>query len=123
MYEIIVEQHFEAAHFLRGYKGKCEHIHGHRYAVKVRLQSSQLNDIGLAFDFTDVKRHMAGILGRYDHLLLNDISPFDKQNPSAENIARTIYQDLAAKLKGEPILVFAVEVWENPQQGVAYTPD
>jgi 6-pyruvoyltetrahydropterin/6-carboxytetrahydropterin synthase len=56
-------------------------------------------------------------------LLLNDIPPFDKNNPSAENIARTIYQELAAKTAGEAISISAVEVWENPQQGVSFTPD
>jgi 6-pyruvoyltetrahydropterin/6-carboxytetrahydropterin synthase len=123
MYEIIVEKHFEAAHFLRGYQGKCENTHGHRYGVVVRLKASKLNQIGLAYDFTDVKRHLAEILGRYDHLLLNDIPPFDKENPSAENIARTIYHELAAKTAGEAIRISAVEVWENPQQGVSFTPD
>jgi 6-pyruvoyltetrahydropterin/6-carboxytetrahydropterin synthase len=123
MYQIVVEQHFEAAHFLRGYKGKCENLHGHRYSVVVKLQASKLNDIGLAYDFTDVKRNLGGILSRYDHASLNDIPPFDKINPSAENIAATIYQELKTKLTVEPINIAAVEVWENPQQGIVYTPD
>ena len=42
MYEIIVEQYFEAAHFLRGYQGKCENVHGHRYAIKVRLKADEI---------------------------------------------------------------------------------
>jgi 6-pyruvoyltetrahydropterin/6-carboxytetrahydropterin synthase len=123
MYEIVVEQHFEAAHFLRGYKGKCENVHGHRYAVVVRLKAEKLNDIGLVYDFTDVKRHLGGILAKFDHTALNDISPFDKINPSAENIASAIYRELRSKLAGEPASISAVEVWENPQQGIVYTPD
>jgi len=123
MYQIVVEQHFEAAHFLRGYRGKCENIHGHRYAVVVRLQTTKLNEIGLAYDFTDVKRHLSGILARFDHSSLNDIPPFDKINPSAENIASTIYGELKPRLAGEPVVVSAVEVWENPQQGTIYSPD
>jgi 6-pyruvoyltetrahydropterin/6-carboxytetrahydropterin synthase len=122
MYEIIVEQFFEAAHFLRGYQGKCENIHGHRYGVVVRIRSGQLNDIGLAYDFTDIKGHLKTILGGYDHALLNDLPPFDKINPSAENIAATIYGALTSKTDQPAIVLAAVEVWENPHQGAVYTP-
>jgi 6-pyruvoyltetrahydropterin/6-carboxytetrahydropterin synthase len=123
MYEIVVEQHFEAAHFLRGYKGKCENLHGHRYSVVVKLKSAKLNDIGLVYDFADVKRHLDEIIDRFDHVSLNDIPPFDKINPSAENIASTIYHELKAKLAVEPVVISAVEVWENPEQGIVYSPD
>ena len=94
MYELVVEQHFEAAHFLRGYKGKCENLHGHRYSIVVRLKTAKLNEIGLAYDFTDIKGHLKEIMGRFDHICLNDVPPFDKINPSAENIATTIYNEL-----------------------------
>jgi 6-pyruvoyltetrahydropterin/6-carboxytetrahydropterin synthase len=123
MYEIVVEQHFEAAHFLRGYKGKCENVHGHRYSVIARLKAEKLDNIGLAYDFTDVKRQMGEIISRFDHITLNDIDPFNQINPSAENIARTIYRDLKSKLIEEPVTISAIEVWENPQQGIVYTPD
>ena len=122
MYEIVVEQYFESAHFLRGYQGKCENVHGHRYGVVIRIKSDKLNDIGLAYDFTDVKQHLKVILGRYDHALLNNLPPFDKINPSAENIATTIYNELAGKIGNSAVILKAVEVWENPQQGAIYTP-
>lgn len=123
MYEIIVEDHLDSAHFLRGYKGKCENIHGHRYAVRVRLKVSKLNQIGLAYDFTDVKRYLAEVVAGLDHTLLNEVPPFDKINPSAENIAAAIYKELAEHLSQEPVVVSAVEVWETPRQGVIYSPD
>jgi 6-pyruvoyltetrahydropterin/6-carboxytetrahydropterin synthase len=123
MYEIVVTQYFDSAHYLRGYQGKCENTHGHRYSIVVHLKASKLNEIGLVYDFTDVKRHLSGILGRYDHVLLNDIPPFDKINPSAENIARTIYDELKSRLEAEPVVISAVEAWETPQQGIIYTPD
>ena len=123
MYEITVEQHFEAAHFLRGYKGKCENVHGHQYLVRVKIQTRQLNDIGLAYDFTDVKAALRSITGRFDHVLLNDIHPFDKINPSAENIARTVFEELQSKLAPGKAELTSVEAWENPQQGVSYRPD
>jgi 6-pyruvoyltetrahydropterin/6-carboxytetrahydropterin synthase len=122
MYEITVEKHFEAAHYLRGYQGKCENVHGHRYKVVVRISALKLNEIGLAYDFTDVKRHLKEILERYDHACLNDIPPFDEINPSAENIASTIYNELKEKLPAAPVALTAVEAWESPEQGVAYRP-
>ncbi len=123
MYEIVVEQHFESAHFLRGYKGKCENLHGHRYIVRLRLMGERLNEIGLVYDFTDVKRHLGGILEGYDHACLNDLPPFDKINPSAENIAAEIYRQLKLRMAKEEITISAVEIWENPQQGIIYHPD
>jgi len=122
MYEITVEKHFEAAHFLRGYQGKCEAMHGHRYRMVVKIEAIKLNNIGLAYDFADVKRHLNDILARYDHSCLNDVPPFDKVNPSAENIAATIYEELKGKLEGEPVTLICVEAWETPQQGVSYRP-
>jgi 6-pyruvoyltetrahydropterin/6-carboxytetrahydropterin synthase len=123
MYEIAVEKYFEAAHYLRGYQGKCEAMHGHRYKVVVRVKAGKLNDIGLAYDFTDLKRHLKDILARYDHACLNDVPPFDRMNPSAENIAAAIYNELKEKLAGEPVTLTAVEAWESPEQGVSYRPD
>jgi len=129
MYEISVEKTFEAAHYLRGYKGKCENMHGHRYTIVVKVSAQKLNDIGLAYDFTDLKKYLGEILERYDHTCLNDVKPFDKINPSAENLAATIYKELKksldkarSKLAKEPINLTAVEAWENPQQGVEYRP-
>ena len=123
MYEISVEKYFDAAHFLRGYQGKCESMHGHRYRVVVRVKAEKLNDIGLAYDFTDLKRYLDDILSRFDHICLNDVPPFDRINPSAENIATTIYNELKYKLTSEPVTLTCVEAWESPHQGVAYRPD
>ena len=123
MYQVSVEQHFDAAHFLRGYQGRCEALHGHRFKVVVRVNASGLNDIGLAYDFTELKRHLGDVLSRFDHTCLNDIAPFDSKNPSSENIAATIYDELKPRLAGAPVAITCVEVWESPQSGVAYRPD
>ena len=94
MYEISVESHIDAAHYLRDYKGKCENLHGHRYKIVVKVSAEKLNDIGLAYDFTDLKKHLNDILAHYDHTCLNDVPPFDKINASSENLAATIYHAL-----------------------------
>lgn len=123
MYRLSVEKHFDAAHFLRGYQGKCEAMHGHRFLVVTKITASGLDDVGLAYDFTVIKQHLGEILSRFDHTCLNEVAPFDKINPSSENIAATIYNELQPKLAGDPVSLTCIEVWESPQTGVAYSPD
>ena len=98
MYQVSVEQHFDAAHFLRGYRGRCEALHGHRFRVVARVSAAGVDDIGLAYDFTELKSHLRDILSRFDHTCLNDIPPFDEINPSSENIAATVYWELGPRL-------------------------
>ena len=123
MYQVSVEQHFDAAHYLRGYRGKCETMHGHRFRVVVNIKASVVDDIGIAYDFADLKRHLRDILASLDHTCLNDMPPFDTINPSSENIATRIYNELKPKLAGDPVSLASVEVWESPHQGIVYSPD
>jgi 6-pyruvoyltetrahydropterin/6-carboxytetrahydropterin synthase len=123
MYQISVEGHFDAAHSLRGYRGKCEALHGHRFRVVVKAKAAGLDDIGLTYDFTELRRHLNDILSRFDHTCLNDAAPFNEVNPSSENIARVIYDELKPRLAGAPVELAGVEVWESPNAGVAYSPD
>ena len=121
MYQVSVEQHFDAAHYLRNYRGKCENIHGHRFKVIATVKAEKLNDIGLAYDFTDLKKQLATILDRFDHTCINDIPPFDTINASLENIASTIYNELQSHLP-EKVSLSSVEVWESPQNRIVYSP-
>jgi 6-pyruvoyltetrahydropterin/6-carboxytetrahydropterin synthase len=123
MYEVSVQEHFDAAHYLRGYRGKCESLHGHRFQVAASVRVKQTNDIGLAYDFVQLKEQLRGILGRFDHTCLNEISPFDKINPSSENIASTIYSELKALLQGTNTPISSIQVWESPQSCVTYFPE
>jgi 6-pyruvoyltetrahydropterin/6-carboxytetrahydropterin synthase len=123
MYKLSVEEHFDAAHALRGYKGKCENLHGHRFVVKVKVTSSQLDDIELAFDFTELKRILKEVLSRFDHTNLDETPPFDKINPSSENIARTVYEAMKIELKDAPVKLSGVKVWESPESAVEYRED
>ncbi|OGN94418.1 MAG: 6-carboxytetrahydropterin synthase QueD [Chloroflexi bacterium RBG_13_50_10] len=122
MYQVSVEGHFDAAHYLRDYGGKCENIHGHRFKVVVSLKATKLNEIGLAYDFTELKRHLGEVLERFDHTSLNDVPPFDKINPSSENIAVTVYDELKGRFPGG-VSLLSVEVWESPQSCVTYRPE
>jgi len=118
MYEISVREHFDAAHALRGYKGKCENIHGHRFEVVVTLRAEKLDDIGIAYDFAEIKRHLREVLVRFDHTSLNDIKPFHRINPSSENIAATIY----GELRKRKLPIFSIKVCESPDSSVTYIP-
>jgi 6-pyruvoyltetrahydropterin/6-carboxytetrahydropterin synthase len=120
MYEVRVKRHFDAAHALRGYKGKCESTHGHRYELVVCLKADELDEMGLAYDFTELKRVLDSLIERFDHTYLNDVPPFDEENPSSENIARFIYQDLETSIEGARLS--SVEVWESPDAWVTYSP-
>jgi 6-pyruvoyltetrahydropterin/6-carboxytetrahydropterin synthase len=121
MYQVSVEGHFDAAHYLRDYGGKCENLHGHRFKVVVSLQTKKLNKIGLAYDFTELKRHLNEVLSKFDHTSINDVPPFDKINPSSENIATEIYGKLKDRLSGD-VTLSSVEVWESPESRVIYSP-
>lgn len=123
VYQVSIEQHFDAAHYLRGYQGKCEALHGHRFRVVVKVTATRVDDVGMAYDFTKLKKHLGDILSRFDHTCLNDASPFDNINPSSENIATTVYNELKPKLASAPVSLASVEVWESPQSGVAYSSD
>jgi 6-pyruvoyltetrahydropterin/6-carboxytetrahydropterin synthase len=122
MYQVSVEGHFDAAHYLRDYGGKCENVHGHRFKVVVTLKATKLNEIGLAYDFVELKRHLDEVLAPFDHTSLNDVPPFDKLNPSSENIAVTIYDQLKGRFS-EGASLSNVEVWESPQSFVTYSPE
>ena len=89
----------------------------------IKIKSSGVNDIGIAYDFAELKQHLENVLSRFDHTCLNDIPPFDNINPSSENIAFSIYNEFQPKLEGTPVSLSCVEVWESPQTRVSYSPD
>jgi 6-pyruvoyltetrahydropterin/6-carboxytetrahydropterin synthase len=119
MYRVQVRRHFDAAHSLRNYHGKCENLHGHRYEVVVAVDRDTLDEAGMAYDFTALKRELDVLLDRFDHHNLNETPPFDVLNPSAEHIARTIYEELEARLPG--IGLRFVEAWETPDSWATYS--
>ena len=123
MYEISVRVHFDAAHALRGYQGKCENLHGHRFEVVANLRSAHINDIGMVYDFVELRRQLTSIVNEFDHSYLNEKHPFDLNNPSSENIATVIYHQLAERITDPGISVHSLEVWESPNSRVTYFPN
>jgi 6-pyruvoyltetrahydropterin/6-carboxytetrahydropterin synthase len=124
MFEVSVERSFSAGHALRGYRGKCENVHGHNYKVRVTLTGAELDATGLLCDFVEVKRRMQTIIDRLDHQFLNDLAPFDQLNPSAENLARYFYQELQRGFTEAaapvPVRVGQVQVWETDTTTATY---
>jgi 6-pyruvoyltetrahydropterin/6-carboxytetrahydropterin synthase len=119
-YELIIETDFAAAHRLREYDGNCERLHGHNWKVDVLVRSHKLDALGMVLDFREVKRRLAEITDEFDHYCLNDLATFREVNPTTENIARAIYEALAAKLP-EGVTVSKVTAWESDHCGASYS--
>ncbi len=120
MFEICVEHTFAAGHALRNYHGKCENVHGHNYRVQVAMEGSELNETGLLHDFSDLKRRLRMTTQYLDHQFINDLQPFDQTNPSAENIAKFIYDEIQKGLKDAALAY--VRVWETDTSCATYRP-
>lgn len=123
MFEVTVQQTFAAGHALRNYKGKCENVHGHNYRVEVTVEGEQLDSIGLLVDFVELKRAMKTVIDYLDHQFMNDLDPFDKINPSAENIAKYFYDRVRGGMNAEmPIRITGVRIWETDTSSAYYHP-
>ncbi|MBI1940942.1 MAG: 6-carboxytetrahydropterin synthase QueD [Acidobacteria bacterium] len=122
MFEISVDYSFAAGHALRGYKGKCENVHGHNYKVRVTVAGEELNSIGLLMDFVDLRGAIKALAERLDHRFMNDLEPFDKLNPSAENLARYFCDELGSRVKDQGLRVQAVTVWETDTTSATFRP-
>ena len=124
MFEVSVDETFSAGHALRGYKGKCENVHGHNYKVRVTLAGPELDSVGLLYDFVHLKQVIQSVIRSLDHRFLNDFAPFDSTNPSAENIARHIFDEISQQMK--PVengaAVASITVWETDVTSATYRP-
>lgn len=121
MYYLTVEDKFSSAHQLRGYKGKCENLHGHNFKVKVCVKGDSLNGIGLLIDFHEIKAHLKEVLAILDHKNLNELELFSETNPSSENIARFIFEQMENLLSTESsVLVDSASVFESETSSCTY---
>jgi 6-pyruvoyltetrahydropterin/6-carboxytetrahydropterin synthase len=121
MFEICVEHTFAAAHALRNYYGKCENLHGHNYRVQVGMEGDEVDqETGMLFDFAALKRELRATSDYLDHQNLNELKPFDEINPSAENIARFICEDVQKRLESGRVAF--VRVWETDTSVATYRP-
>lgn len=121
MYEILIKTHFSAAHHLRNYDGKCANQHGHNWLVEVYCCCEKLNDIGMGIDFVDLKREVNTLIDEMDHTDLNEMEYFKEHNPTAEHIAKYLFDRLSAKLSDERVRVSKVTVYETPNCAASFS--
>ncbi|MEW6210670.1 MAG: 6-carboxytetrahydropterin synthase QueD [Acidobacteriota bacterium] len=121
MYEVMIEEEFSAAHALRGYRGKCENLHGHNWKVEVYVRGERLDEIGMLVDFTRLKAVTREVMRYLDHQNLNELKPFDTElNPSSEHIAGFILHRIAREIDDPRIRVYKVRVWETPSTSASF---
>lgn len=118
MFEVMVKGRFSAAHQLREYRGKCEELHGHSWTVEVAVRSEKLIKQQMVIDFKDLKSALNRILEKLDHKLLNDVKPFDELNPTSENMAKYIFDEMRIAL-GDCEIAW-VRVWESEDSAATY---
>jgi len=123
-FEVMIERNFSSAHQLRGYKGKCENLHGHNYKIEIYARGNELNNIGLLVDFVELKQAADDLVAYVDHQNLNELEPFvEEQNPSAENVARFFLEKLASKINDGRVQIYKVRCFETPTSVASYQVD
>ena len=121
MYEVMIEEEFSAAHALRGYRGKCENLHGHNWKVEIYVRGDRLDEIGMLVDFTYLKKVTRDVIRLLDHRNLNELRPFDVElNPSSEHLAGFILDKVANHINNDRVQVYKVRVWETPSTSATY---
>ncbi len=123
-FEVMIERNFSSAHQLRGYKGKCENLHGHNYKIEIYARGRELDNIGLLVDFGELKEAADEIVQYLDHRNINELPPFDEElNPSAENLARYILEQVSSRVGDDRVRVYKVRCFETPTSVATYQVD
>ncbi len=119
-YKVKVEAFFEAAHNLRSYHGKPEPLHGHSWKVEVEVETALLDSEGMALDFVELQQAVSTLAKRLDYTYINEVPPFTDMNPSAENIARWFFGELASTFQKRGMKIKEIRVWEGRHSSAAY---
>ncbi|MDT4967291.1 MAG: 6-pyruvoyltetrahydropterin/6-carboxytetrahydropterin synthase [Acidobacteriota bacterium] len=121
MFEVMIERNFSSAHQLRGYKGKCENLHGHNYKIEIYARGRELDNIGLLVDFVELKKAADDVVRYLDHRNINELPPFDVElNPSAENLARYFLERVASQIQDQRVQIYKVRCFETPTSVATY---
>lgn len=120
MFINILKQSFSSAHKIDGHKGKCAFLHGHNWTVEIAVASYKLDHLGMGMDFADIKRLVKPVIDELDHCYLNDLPYFQHFLPTAENVAKYIYESLVSIFSNEDVDIQEVIVWETDGCGVKY---
>ncbi len=120
MYKLSIQTHISAAHRLKEYEGACARIHGHNWKIEITVGSEKLDTVGMVIDFKDLSDLTWQVVGKFDHQVINDVPPFDKMNPTAENLSRFIYRELAKALPRH-VKMHSVRLWETEKYFIEYS--
>lgn len=120
MFELSIRSHFSGAHRLRGYQGSCADQHGHNWQVEVAVRGSDTGPVGMLVDFRTLKQTVRKVLQLLDHTDLNRQPMFRKQNPTSENVARFVFEQMKKRLKVAGCTVSRVTVQETPDTFASY---
>ena len=121
MFVLKIVTDFASAHSLRDYPGDCARLHGHNWQVEVMVCYQVLNEFGIAIDFREIKRQTKLVVKRLDHQYLNEIEPFDVLNPTAENIAKYLFDEIAVLINNQNVKLKEITIWETPRSAVTYS--
>ncbi|MBE8190257.1 MAG: 6-carboxytetrahydropterin synthase QueD [Candidatus Thioglobus sp.] len=121
MFVLKIVTDFAAAHSLRNYPGDCARLHGHNWQVEALVGAEKLDENGIAIDFRQIKTHTKTVIKRLDHQYLNEISPFDKLNPTAENLAKYLYEEVGKLINNQTVMLKEIIIWETPRASVSYS--
>ncbi len=119
MYRLHIQTSISAAHFLKDYNGNCSVLHGHNWKIEVMVKSDRTDTVGMVIDFKDLKDLTWRVAGRFDHRVFNEVAPFDKQNPTAENISRHFYTEIGALLPSG-VQMDRIKLWETENYAIEY---
>jgi 6-pyruvoyltetrahydropterin/6-carboxytetrahydropterin synthase len=121
MYVLKILSHFSGAHRLRYLHGRCEELHGHNWKVEVSVAARRLNKEGIVIDFQVLKQKVEKVLKTLDHTFLNDLPHFSRKEPSSENIAKYVFDQMKTELKGHPAILKEVTAWESETSCATYS--
>ena len=119
----MIERNFSSAHQLRGYKGKCENLHGHNYKIEIYARGRELDNIGLLVDFVELKAAADEVVTYLDHRNINELPPFHELQPSAENLAKYVLERVAGRVGDERVQIYKVRCFETPTSVATYQLD
>jgi 6-pyruvoyltetrahydropterin/6-carboxytetrahydropterin synthase len=122
-FEVMIERNFSSAHQLRGYKGKCENLHGHNYKIEIYARGNELDNVGLLVDFVELKAAADEVVQYLDHRNINELPPFVKLQPSAENLAKYVLEKISSRIDDDRVRIYKVRCFETPTSVATYQVD
>ncbi len=119
-YEMILDLFFNARHFVM-MDGQQGPEHPHSYRVQVRCQSRTLHPKNhVLVGYHELRERVKQVIKAYNGTLLNELPVFRHLQPTTENLAGVLYQQLNVVLKDMPIELVSVTVWESPTEGIVF---